>query len=433
MNQLIPKTINFNELVKNSTTTLSLNLQTKLVQHLNDEFTEQEQQWYIANLFIYMNYHPTNDFPINLDHVYNMLGFANKGNAMKTIKNNFTKDEDYKISFLPKEKSSWGGSGGDKVMLNIDTFKNLCMLVKTDKGKQIRKYYVKLENIYNKLIKDEIEEQQNMLEEKNKMLEQTERELKQKEIEYKNQKKVLKATEKELTKYKEKTYEEVEKKESLYILQMDGGMKVGMTKRKTDLRLKDLQTGNVDKIEVLFDYKTSNAMLLEKLVHYILDRYRCNSNREFFNCDIEYIKQTIHICGGMMDTLKSSYQHIANEELYSKLKPIVEPPEYNSINSIDETIVSDITIEQDDGLWNWLDNTIEKCEEKSVLKLIDVVYLYTGDDTFSKFNNQILSYYKTQFQLYVKDRYPDIRHLQHCIRYNGKTYKGWSNLRFIEK
>jgi phage anti-repressor protein len=34
------------------------------------------------------------------------------------------------------------------IMLNVDTFKNLCMLVKSDKAKEIRKYYVKLENIY---------------------------------------------------------------------------------------------------------------------------------------------------------------------------------------------------------------------------------------------------------------------------------------------
>ena len=91
MDRIIPKTVNFNEIVKHSDTTLSLNLQTKLVDMLNSEFTEKEQQWYIANLYIYMNYHPTNDFPINLENVYSMIGFANKGNAMKTIKNNFTK------------------------------------------------------------------------------------------------------------------------------------------------------------------------------------------------------------------------------------------------------------------------------------------------------------------------------------------------------
>jgi phage anti-repressor protein len=49
-------------------------------------------------------------------------------------------------------------------MLNIDTFKNLCMIAKTDKGKEIRNYYVKLENIYNKIIKEEIENKDELLE-----------------------------------------------------------------------------------------------------------------------------------------------------------------------------------------------------------------------------------------------------------------------------
>ena len=56
MNQMIaPKAINFKEIVKNSNTTLSLNLETKMINILNTEFTEEEQQWYIANLYIYMN------------------------------------------------------------------------------------------------------------------------------------------------------------------------------------------------------------------------------------------------------------------------------------------------------------------------------------------------------------------------------------------
>ena len=138
MDRIIPKTVNFNEIVKHSDTTLSLNLQTKLVDMLNSEFTEKEQQWYIANLYIYMNYHPTNDFPINLENVYSMIGFANKSNAMKTIKNNFTENEDFKITVIPKDH---GKFTENIVMLNIDTFKNLCMLAKTQKGKEIRKYF----------------------------------------------------------------------------------------------------------------------------------------------------------------------------------------------------------------------------------------------------------------------------------------------------
>lgn len=178
MNNIIaPKSINFNELVKNANTTLSLNLENKMINLLNEEFSEDEQKWYIANLYIYMHYHPTNDYPINLENVFKMIGFANKGNAMKTIKNNFTEGEDYKKLLFRMEKQvqngkNLGGAGlnNETIMLNVDTFKNLCMLAKTNNGKKIRKYYVKLENIYNKIIKEEIENQKQLLLEKETQL-----------------------------------------------------------------------------------------------------------------------------------------------------------------------------------------------------------------------------------------------------------------------
>ena len=157
-------TINFNELVKTSNNSiLSDKLQSKMVKTLNQEFTEEEQRWYIANLYVYMHYHPTNDFPINLENVYKMIGFANKGNAMKTIKSNFVVDQDYKVVIFRTEKNLLGGRPTEDIMLNVDTFKNLCMIVKTEKGKAIRRYYVKLENIYNQLIKEEIQEREELL------------------------------------------------------------------------------------------------------------------------------------------------------------------------------------------------------------------------------------------------------------------------------
>ena len=165
MDQLIKiESVNFSELVKTSKGISVLN-ESKLVETLNQEFTDDEQRWYIANLYVYMHYHPTNDFPINLEHVYKMMGFAHKKNAKRTLENNFTKDEDYKIMLLRREQQVHGGHNDETVMLNVDTFKNLCMIVKTEKGKAIRQYYVKLENIYNKLIKEEMEATRKLLKE----------------------------------------------------------------------------------------------------------------------------------------------------------------------------------------------------------------------------------------------------------------------------
>jgi phage anti-repressor protein len=167
MTQIIkPESVDFNALIKNSTT-LNLDCKSKMIETLNKEFTEEESRWYIANLYVYMNYHPTNDYPINLETLVKLVGFAHKKNAKRTLENNFTKDEDYKITVLPSEQ---GKFATEEIMLNVDTFKNMCMLVKTEKSKEIRKYYVKLENIYNGIVKKEIENTQILLQQKETQL-----------------------------------------------------------------------------------------------------------------------------------------------------------------------------------------------------------------------------------------------------------------------
>lgn len=51
-----------------------------------------------------LNYDSTKDYPVNLEDVYKLIGFANKCNAMKPIKNNFTEGEDYKNLLFRTEK-----------------------------------------------------------------------------------------------------------------------------------------------------------------------------------------------------------------------------------------------------------------------------------------------------------------------------------------
>jgi len=46
-----------------------------------------------------------------------MIGFANKGNAMKTIKNNFTKDEDYKVVLFHSEKRKNEGGFNNQIII----------------------------------------------------------------------------------------------------------------------------------------------------------------------------------------------------------------------------------------------------------------------------------------------------------------------------
>lgn len=57
-------------------------------------------------------------------------------------------------------------------MLNIDTFKSLFMISKTENSKEMRQYYIKLEKIFNSLIKEEIIENEKKLKEYEKQLQE---------------------------------------------------------------------------------------------------------------------------------------------------------------------------------------------------------------------------------------------------------------------
>jgi len=373
-----------------------------LINKMKAKFTEREQNVYISNLYMYMNYHPTEDYPINLEDVFKMIGFANKGNAKRTLENNFTKDEDYKTTFLPSEK---GQIAREEIMLNIDTFKNLCMIAKTDKGKEIRKYYVKLENIYNELIVEQLQ-------------------LKEKEY---NQ--LLQEKELELIKYKEKVYEEIEKTGHIYVIKTDGGTKVGKTKDAVKKRIKGLQTGNMNDIQVLLDFKTSNADLLERTVHYILDRYRCNSNREFFDCDVDFIKTIVETIGKVIDTLKSCYQNITKDQILNKLLENginISLERCESENTyVNEDVSVNGNVNQESELYNWLNNNIE-LDKNGILKLKKICELYMDMDTVhSKLSNKI----RLEIEKWIKTKYKNINHLYNISSYNGERYKGWVGLK----
>jgi phage anti-repressor protein len=295
MNQIIaPKSINFNELVKNSNTTLSLNIETKMINILNMKFTEEEQQWYIANLYIYINYHPINDYPINLENVFKMIGFANKENAKRTLKNNFTKDEDYKTLLVRKDEQKHtdetrGGHNQEDVMLNIDTFKNLCMLAKTDKGKEIRKYYVKLENIYNQIIKEEIENKDKLLEEKEQLLIEQEKLINDLELKP------------ETEGFSSRVPGEI------YCIRdttKSGHMKIGIAD-KTITRVDQLNVGSsTHSLKLYTKFETFDRNLAEKLIHHSLHPFRIKNRKEWF-----YFRND-HELAYAMNTIKNSLEYI---------------------------------------------------------------------------------------------------------------------------
>ena len=52
-----------------------------------------------------MNYHPENDFVVNLDNVWKFIGFSNKANGKRLLKQHFTENRDYKIIFIHTDEN----------------------------------------------------------------------------------------------------------------------------------------------------------------------------------------------------------------------------------------------------------------------------------------------------------------------------------------
>jgi hypothetical protein len=177
-----------NLIESNPITKLSGNYQSKLVQKVQNTFTNYEQQLFLSSFYCYLKYDNQNDFVIDLDNVWKWLDFSQKDASKRVLEKNFLINKDYKI-FAPQvggaKKETRGGHNKEIIMLNIDTFKKFCLKAGTKKADEIHNYFIKLENIMFEITKEECEELKNQIQQieniKNKELE--EKVIREKELE----------------------------------------------------------------------------------------------------------------------------------------------------------------------------------------------------------------------------------------------------------
>ena len=119
-----------NLIESNPITKLNGNYQSKLVEKVQNKFNNYEQQIFLSSFYCYLNYYYENDYVIDLDNVWQWLGFNSKFNAKRLLENCFKLDLHYKRSLLQPEKQSSATKGGHNkeiFMLNIKTFKLFCI------------------------------------------------------------------------------------------------------------------------------------------------------------------------------------------------------------------------------------------------------------------------------------------------------------------
>ena len=328
------------------TSTIDIYNKTKLVEKLQQHFSEEEQRHYVCNLFLYLNYHPTDDFIVNLENVWKFIGFSNKANANRLLKHNFKEKIDYKKLLIRtdeqvpniKDGKNIGGAGQNKetIMLNINTFKKLCLKANTENADKIHDYYIKLEMIYNELMKEELENKDKLLEEQEQLLKEKDNKLQLTLLESQERQDKINVLTKKTNKFKPG--------ESVYIFRSSYDnkniYKVGRSKNCNE-REYNHKTATFDG-EIIHQVMCSNSTVLEKVCHYILDKYKLAIRREWFNADYNIIKNGVEYAQLMLDsTIDFENTNLINETT-DFIESIKHSTNLNNNNTNDEPVVNDI-------------------------------------------------------------------------------------------
>jgi hypothetical protein len=167
--------LNIVELIeKNPITRLSQEYNGRLLTKIQESFTGFEQQLFVSSFYCYLNYDKNMDFIVDLDNVWNWLGFASKFVSLRTLEKHFKIDVDYKnLTALdaPKIKIN-GGQNKQTIMLTVRCFKSLCLKAQTKKASEIHEYYMKMEEVLHQIVEEETDELKQQLEQKNAVIQE---------------------------------------------------------------------------------------------------------------------------------------------------------------------------------------------------------------------------------------------------------------------
>jgi phage anti-repressor protein len=171
-----------NLIESNPITKLNGNYQSKLIEKVKNNFTDYEQQMFLASFFCYLKYDNLNDYVIDLDDIWKWLGFCQKDACKRLLEKNFIIDKDYKkiaSTAVKAKKDNRGGHNKETFLLNIETFKKICLKSCTKKADEIHDYFIKLEIILQEIIQEESNELKLQFEQSEKKVQEYEIKLEQ--------------------------------------------------------------------------------------------------------------------------------------------------------------------------------------------------------------------------------------------------------------
>lgn len=149
-----------NLIESNPITKFNGNYQSKLIEKIKNNFNNYEQQMFLSSFYCYLNYNKT-DFVIDLDNIWQWLGFSQKVSAKNLLEKQFIINKDYTLLLYQQVKQcnqTKGGHNKETFMLNLRTFKLFCIKAGTKKADEIHEYFIKLEEILQEVLIEESDE-----------------------------------------------------------------------------------------------------------------------------------------------------------------------------------------------------------------------------------------------------------------------------------
>jgi phage anti-repressor protein len=186
-----------NLIEKNPITRFSRDYQNKFIHKIQQKFSETQQHLFIGSFYCYLNY-TKNDFVIDLENVWKWLGFSRKDPAKVVLEKHFIINVDYIVkkatsevaeakNFTPEvagtknNEENRGGHNKETILLNINTFKKLCLKSNTKKADEIHDYFIKLEETFQEIINEESSELRVQLLNNQEHFKQNQRKIKEKD------------------------------------------------------------------------------------------------------------------------------------------------------------------------------------------------------------------------------------------------------------
>jgi len=235
---------------------------------------------FIDDFFKVLQYTDYNDaFFINFDNVVKWLG-QRKDSTKRTLVDNFIKNIDYTL----KKNDKFRGKPKNEILLKQSTFKKLCMISKSNRAKEVREYFLKVEETLNQY--------------KDYIINSLKTQVKSMDSSLNPRKKPSKGV--------------------IYGFEITDNnrkfVKIGKSKDFLQ-RMKQHNSSHADKIDVEFLFETDNFSEVEGCIKGIMKKYQYRKGKEVYEIGIDKLKELTDGCNKLTKKFYKQMEGTTNNVL----------------------------------------------------------------------------------------------------------------------